>query len=158
MKTNVEPKTIVKAVKNVSAAKYNNNVIFRRYPEFMTKNVVRFTVKTKDANKPGSMVMKDGKKLPKANSEVHKHIMEEIFKLDAKPNVYVDLIEEGNTHRVYNPNPSESTVKVTETAPERLKRKYNKRAGQLLSTGKKGVNQLMNALNYVLKHPELMNT
>lgn len=100
MKTNASSKTIVTAVENVSNALYDGNVIFRKYPERITKNVLRFTLRTKDANKKGSMVTKSGQRQPKANWQVHQDVMDEIFKLSSKSNIYVDTIygRQFNTH------------------------------------------------------------
>lgn len=156
MKTNASPKTIVKAVENVSASKYENNVIFRKYPEKLTKNVNRFTVRTIDANKIGSMETKTGQKQPKANWNVHQDIMNEIFRLDPRPNTYVDTIY----GRQHNPNPVQSTeqhqtepMDAVDADQPRLKRKYTKRKGNKQS---RTVNTLIEAIKYVAAHPELI--
>lgn len=155
MKTNAMPKIIVKAVENVSASKYENNVIFRKYPEKLTKNVYRFTLRTIDATKVGSMETKTGQRQPKANWDVHQDIMDEIFKLDPRPNIYVDTLY----GRQHNPNPVYSTEQVTEqddvlsNDQPRTKRKYTKRA---LPKMDKSVSKLIQTLKYVVEHPELI--
>jgi len=92
MKTNASIETVKKAVKKVSATLYEDNVIFRREPQHITKNVIRFTLKTKDAEGPGSLVTKNGQKHPKANWNVHLEVVKEIFRLEPKSHIYVDTI------------------------------------------------------------------
>lgn len=172
MKTNANSKNVVKAVENVSKNLYDGNVLFRRYPEKLTKNVIRFTLKTKDATKLGSIVTKEGLKQPKASWDVHQDVMKELFKIEQKPNIYVDTMY----GRQYNENaPTESpaeevpvtveesqeSTKSKETLP---KRKYRKRLHQLntrkAEPAKKPANmtvkRLLSALDYVLTHKELL--
>lgn len=160
MKTNALPKTIVKAVENVSASKYDNNVVFRKYPEKLTKNVSRFTLRTIDAKKIGSMQNKDGMRQPKANWDVHQDVMNEIFKLDPRPNIFVDTIY----GRQHNANPQtvldDEPVLVEEETPARTKRKYTKRATSAKPgrkpKGDKTMKQFLSAFKYLVAHPELM--
>lgn len=146
MKTNATPKSVVRAVEAVSAEKYENNVIFRKYPERLTKNVIRFTLRTKDANKPGSLVTAAGLKQPKVNWDVHQDVVNEIFKLNPKANIYVDTTQgrffnevaisdvENQSEEVSNEqeeetNSSESSTGSSNNTPEvRTKRKYTRRA------------------------------
>lgn len=113
MKTNANAKIVIKAVENVSANMYDNNVIFRKYPEKLTKNVIRFTLRTKDATKAGSLITKAGLRQPKANWEVHQNVMNEIFALNPRPNIYVDTI----FGRQFNENPvmEEQTEPIIDT-------------------------------------------
>jgi hypothetical protein len=107
MKTNANPENVIKAVKTVSKNLYGGNVIFRKEPYNITKNVVNFTLKTKDANKPGSITTSNGQKHPKANWEVHLNVAKEIFRLEPKANIYIDTI----AGRLHNDNiPAEKTV------------------------------------------------
>jgi len=89
MKTNANPKTIAKAVELVSKS-YDNNVILLREPEKITKHITRFVVKVKDRNKPGSFSNKNGIKTAKANESVQLDLIDQIFKLEDKPNLFVD--------------------------------------------------------------------
>lgn len=100
MKTNASIETITKAVKTVSKDKYEGNVVFRTKPHNVTKNVVRFTLRTKDAEGLGSILTKNGQKHPKANWQVHLDIAEEIFRLEPKNNIYIDTI----AGRLYDKN------------------------------------------------------
>lgn len=153
MKTNANAKTIVKAVENVSAM-YGNNIVFRKSPEKLTKNVIRFTLRTKDANKPGSSKL-NGHMQPKANWEVHEKLIAEIFKLDPRASLYIDSLK----GRHYNPSP----VAVAEPVM-RVKRVYtkSKKFGRKSTTrrytrkGDKNVINMVNALKYVIAHPKLL--
>lgn len=129
MKTNANPENVIKAVKTVSKNLYGGNVIFRKEPHNITKNVVSFTLKTKNAEKPGSITTSNGQKHPKANWEVHLNVAKEIFKLEPKSNIYIDTI----AGRLHNDNiPAEQTV--TSDAKEKFKE----------------------ALKYVLEHKEML--
>lgn len=132
MKTNAKAETIEKAVKTVSKEKYEGNVIFRKEPEKITKNVLRFTLKTKDANKIGSLEIA-GRKQPKANWQVHTDVIQEIFKLEPKANIYVDTI----AGRLYNSN-------IVEEKKEKEK----------VTSGSK--KQFMKSLKYILDHKEML--
>lgn len=112
MKTNASPKTIVQAVEAISKRKYDGNVVLRRSPEKMTKNVCRFTLKTLHADKPGSLTTKQGIKQTKANWEVHQDVMYEILRLDPRPHIYVDTIYGREYNK--NPQPVEVTVENVE--------------------------------------------
>lgn len=145
MKTNATPKSVVRAVETVSAEKYENNVIFRKYPQRLTKNVIRFTLRTKDANKPGSLITAAGLKQPKVNWDVHQDVVNEIFKLNPKANIYVDTtqgrffnevaisdvenqFEEVSNEQGEETNTSESSTGSNNTPAVRTKRKYTRRA------------------------------
>lgn len=154
MKTNANPKTIVKAVENVSAM-YGKNIVFRKSPEKLTKNVIRFTLRTKDSSKPGSSKL-NGHMQPKANWEVHEKLIAEIFKLDPRASVYIDSIK----GRHYNPNP----VAVAEPVA-RVKRKYTKRnirkymgrgTRRYTRKGDEKVLNMVHALQYIIAHPKLL--
>jgi len=174
MKTNANPKNVIKAVETVSKNIYGGNVIFRRYPEKLTKNVIRFTLKTKDANKPGSMVTKEGLKQPKANWQVHEDVMKELFKLEPKPNIYVDT----TYGRQYNENFSttevseavrEENTEETEAAEESSqksetltrKEKTPRNARKVAKVTKKQqkmeFSKFVKALKYVFDHKELLD-
>lgn len=107
MKTNASPESIIKAVKTVSKNLYGGNVVFRAEPHNITKNVVSFTLKTKNADKPGSIKLKNGQKHPKANWDVHLNVIKEVFKLEDKSSIYFDTI----AGRIYNDNIPEEKVK-----------------------------------------------
>jgi len=93
MKTNAKLDTIQKAVHEVSTEKYEGNVILRSKPDRVTKNVNRFTIKTKNRVGSGSLVSKDGKPLPRANADVHLDVIAKIFELEPKENIYVDTTQ-----------------------------------------------------------------
>lgn len=93
MKTNAKLDTIQKAVHEVSTEKYEGNVILRSKPDRVTKNVNRFTIKTKNRAGSGSLVSKDGKALPRANADVHLDVIAKIFELEPKENIYVDTTQ-----------------------------------------------------------------
>lgn len=118
MKTNASIETVTKAVNIISSKKYSGNVIFRKEPHNITKNVVRFTLKTKDAEGPGSIVTKNGQKHPKANWPVHLDVAKEIFKLEPKSHIYVDTL----AGRLYNDDvpTTEKTTPETEGSSEKL--------------------------------------
>lgn len=101
MKTNASPKTVVQAVDTVSKRHFDGNVVLRKAPEKMTKNVIRFTLKTLNAEKPGSLTTKQGIKQTKADWSVHQEVMHEILRSDPRPHIYVDTIY----GREYNKNP-----------------------------------------------------
>lgn len=131
MKTNASIETVTKAVKTVSKSLYEGNVVFRKEPHNITKNVINFTLRTKDAEKPGSITTSNGQKHPKANWDVHLNVAKEIFRLEPKANIYIDTI----AGRLYNDN-------VTE-----------KEAVQEIPSEKKFVE----SLKYVLEHKALLD-
>lgn len=119
MKTNASIDTVKQAVKTISEKLYDGNVVFRKEPQHITKNVLRFTLKTKDAEKAGSITTKNGQKHPKANWQVHMDITKEIFRLEPKAHIYVDTL----AGRLYNddvPDTQEETAS-TEKFVEALK-------------------------------------
>jgi len=122
MKTNASPKTVVQAVEAVSKRNYDGNVVLRRTPEKMTKNVCRFTLKTLHVDKPGSLTTKQGIKQTKADWQVHQDVMYEILRLDPRPHIYVDTIY----GREYNKNPQPIEVHV-ENQDEQSTKKRNKK-------------------------------
>lgn len=130
MKTNASTETITKAVENISTKLYGGNVMFRKEPQHITKNVTRFTLKTKDAEKPGSIVTKNGQKHPKANWEVHLAVAKEIFRLEPKANIYIDTI----AGRLYNDNVPAETPQVEDVDTKKF----------------------VKALKYVLDHREML--
>lgn len=101
MKTNANLKTVVQAVENVSANKYQGNVIFRKRPEWYGKNILRFTLKTKDKDQPGSLVNSYGMKQPKASKDVYNDVVREIFELQNSPNIFVEI---NPNERFFNEN------------------------------------------------------
>lgn len=117
MKTNAKLETVEKAVKTVSKNLYGNNVLFRKEPHSITKNVIGFTLRTKDAEKAGSIITKNGQKHPKANWDVHMNVIKEIFRLEDKSSTYVDTI----AGRIYSDNIPEQ--KVTAAVPVVTKEK-----------------------------------
>ena len=123
MKTNASPKTVVQAVEAVSKRKYDGNVVLRRSPEKMTKNVSRFTLKTLHADKPGSLTTKQGIKQTKADWQVHQDVMHEILRLDPRPHIYVDTIY----GREYNKNPQPVEVTVENVEHESTTHKRRKK-------------------------------
>lgn len=146
MRTNAQPKTILQAVENVSS-KYHHNVIFRKTPEKLTKNVVRFTLKTKDREKAGSLISADGRMQAKANADVYKDVMAEIFKLEKKPDVFVD------GHYPDQKTRTEIIETFVDHSRGRIKRKYthNKEKG-LLRLSK----LITKVQEYIISHPELI--
>lgn len=133
MKTNANVDNVIKAVNTVSESKYSGNVIFRKEPQHITKNVVRFTLKTKDAEQAGSIVTKNGQKHPKANWQVHMDVIKELFKLEPKAHIYVDTI----AGRLYNDNIPEEKVETVD------------------SDGKTK-DKFLKALKFVFDHKELL--
>lgn len=124
MKTNASPKTIVQAVESVSKRLFDGNVVLRKAPEKMTKNVNRFTLKTLNADKPGSLTTKQGIKQTKADWSAHQEVMYEILRLDPRPHIYVDTIY----GREYNKNPQSMAEVSAELHPENktTKKKHKK--------------------------------
>lgn len=106
MKTNASPKTVIQAVDAISKRNYEGNLVLRKSPEKMTKNVNRFTLKTLNVDKPGSLTTKQGIKQTKANWQAHQDVMHEILRLDPRPHIYVDTIY----GREYNKNPQAMEV------------------------------------------------
>jgi len=177
MKTNASSRTVVKAVENVSATLYDGNVIFRKYPERYTKNVIRFTLRTKDATKAGSIVTKSGQRQPKTSWEVHQKVMDEIFKLSPKDNIYVDTLY----GRQFNTNPQANNVEVEEeemevqlqqktaVEPTTSPRKYipvstfkhspiveTKRKIYTKKSGKPNISKIIEVIKYAFEHPEVL--
>lgn len=175
MKTNANAKNVIKAVETVSKNIYGGNVIFRRYPEKLTKNVIRFTLKTKDANKAGSMVTKEGLKQPKANWQVHEDVMKEIFKLEPKPNIYVDTtygrqynenfsttevseaVQSENTDEQEVSSEEESQKAQTLTRKEKTTRNGRKTPKLTKKQEKIQFDKFVKALKYVFDHKELLD-
>jgi hypothetical protein len=134
MKTNASIETITKAVETVSAKLYDGNVIFRKEPQHITKNVVRFTLKTKDAEKPGSIETSNGQKHPKANWQVHLDVAKAIFKIENKANIYIDTI----AGRMYNDDIPNGKKQLAES--EDIKAKF------------------VESLKFVFDHKELLSS
>lgn len=149
MKTNAMSKTVLKAVENVSA-NYGGNVIFKKTPERVTKNVSRFTLSTKDANASGSLVTKAGQKQARASWKVHEDVMAEIFRLEPKPSVFCDT--------VYGRQYGHGTVIPLETALEAVEIPKVKKGKVMTKVAEldKGVRVIIKALKHLLKHPELV--
>lgn len=122
MKTNASPKTIVQAVDTVSKRHFDGNVVLRKAPEKMTKNVSRFTLKTLNADKPGSLTTKQGIKQTKADWSAHQEVMYEILRLDPRPHIYVDTIY----GREYNKNPQTMAEVSAELHKENTPKKQKK--------------------------------
>jgi len=122
MKTNAKLDTIQKAVHEVSTEKYEGNVILRSKPDRVTKNVNRFTIKTKNRVGSGSLVSKDGKPLPRANADVHLDVIAKIFELEPKENIYVDTTQ-GRINIDVTDVPVKSAQVKSETVKQ-AKRKY----------------------------------
>lgn len=186
MKTNASPKSVIKAVETVSATQFNNNVVFMNYPKKITKYVCRFTLRTKDVNGPGSMITKAGQKQPKANLDVQLAVMEEILRINPYPNIYVDTVlgrkfsngqndpnevaeqadnlelEEVHEEQQEQQEPAQATATAPTKAAPRTKRQYRKK-DKTRKVSPKGTGigmsqtKLVNALKYVLAHPELLN-
>lgn len=166
MKTNASPKTIIQAVETISKRNYEGNVVFRKTPEKMTKNVCRFTLKTLDVNKPGSLVTKQGVKQTKADWNVHQDVMLEILRLDPRPHIYVDTVY----GRQYNKSPQPIEVHAEnvevnqeETNKETKKRKYTKRNAHQLENAETqdnptaAVANIIQAIKYIMQHPNVLN-
>lgn len=177
MKTNASPKTVVQAVENVSKRLYEGNVVFRKTPEKMTKNVVRFTVKTLDANKKGSLVTKQGVKQTKADWNVHQDIMREVLRLDPRPHIYVDTVY-GREHNkmgqhvtVSNLDPTEKnqleaveSVQETQDSAEKQDSNTRKRNGkrktkaqQTTSNSDEQVLNIVRAIKMIIQNPSILN-
>jgi hypothetical protein len=137
MKTNATSESVIKAVKTVSKNLYGGNVIFRKEPHNITKNVISFTLRTKDAEKPGSIVTANGQKHPKANWDVHMNVIKELFKLENKGSIYVDTI----AGRLYSDNIPEDKATVVEEMPQKPEK-------EKLTPEKR----LMKAILYIAKH------
>jgi hypothetical protein len=170
MKTNASPKTIVQAVEAVSKRNYEGNVVLRRTPEKMTKNVSRFTLKTLHADKPGSLTTKQGIKQTKANWQVHQDVMYEILRLDPRPHIYVDTIYGREYNK--NPQPVEITVEnVEHDSGSRKRRKKSRRqptpqsfaapAQQTSTTntdnvGRQNILNIVQAIKYIINNPSVL--
>jgi hypothetical protein len=148
MKTNASSKTIMKAVENVSSTKYKGNVVFRKSPFNLTKNVKNFTVRTIDSN---------GLHLAKANWNVHQDIMNEIFRLEQDENIYVDTIYGRQYNKiVHSPAVEKQEPVLTDILS---KRTYTKRTMSERNDIKKEktLSQFLKTLKYIIKHPELIS-
>lgn len=177
MKTNATPTTVINAVKKVSEEQFGGNVVFMNYPKRITKNVCRFTLRTKNVEGPGSMVTKAGQKQPKANWEVQAAVKDAILELMPYSNIYVDTIygrEFGKgeiaspdmidaSEASYNKTNEETDENNANSETPREKRKYTKRTPAAGSdTGKKRgrkpnpETKLIKALKHLMKHPELL--
>lgn len=179
MKTNASPRSVIKAVENVSAAKYDNNVIFMKYPEKITKHVCRFILRTKDSKKPGSMTTKAGQVIPKVTWEVQQDVMEEILRLNPSPHIYVDTIygrkfnenanssaiveslEKNSEARTENDEKNDEALQGEPVVQVRKKRKYTIRNPRKNAKSTKAATTnsgkfLIKALKYLSKHPELL--
>lgn len=173
MKTNASPKTIVQAVENVSKRQYEGNIVFRRTPERMTKNVYRFTLKTLDANKKGSLVTKQGVKQTKANWDAHQDVMKEILRLDPRPHIYVDTVY-GREHNkstsqhvtMSNIESGEEESAVVESTKEQgdqdysgtRKKRRSKVSGAVSDVeNNTKVMNIVKAIKYILQNPHVLN-
>jgi hypothetical protein len=173
MKTNASSQIIAQAVDNVSKRLYDGNIVFRKTPEKMTKNVRRFTVKTLDANKKGSLVTKDGVKQTKADWNVHQDIMNEILRLDPRPHIYVDTIY-GRQHNkssltLTNVEANEKVdvpVEVETQAEEKQTGSRKKKAKMKVNRTERAGNQngqnasvmkMVQAIKYILQNPQVLN-
>jgi len=159
MKTNASLKTIIQAVETVSKRDYNGNVVLRKTPEKMTKNVSRFTLKTLDADKPGSLITKQGVKQTKADWGVHQDVMNEILKIDPRPHIFVDTI--------YGRQYSKNSQQPVDTSSVKEPRKYRRRIQskeheevdnvQTIEKPPVAVTKLVQAIKYILQNPEILN-
>lgn len=155
MKTNASPKTVVQAVETVSKRHFDGNVVLRRSPEKMTKNVSRFTLKTLEADKPGSLVTKQGVKQTKADWSVHQEIMHEILRLDPRPHIYVDTVY----GREYNKTPKPLSEVVGEQQPEQTKQRKTRKprhASQVSNTDNSHILNIVQAIKYILNNPAVL--
>lgn len=184
MKTNANPKTVVQAVENVSKRLYEGNVVFRKSPEKMTKNVCRFTLKTLDAGKPGSLHTKHGIKQSKADWSVHQNVLNEILRLDPRPHIFVDTIYgrqysknvPSNTKNIPSHAKIDQKIESHEEEPAtvdseemddnnqvsepRKKRKYTKRKfGHVEEAidNKRTVTNIVQAIKYIIQNPSVLN-
>jgi hypothetical protein len=156
MKTNAEPSIIAAAVKKVSLEKYAGNVVFRKEPEKLTKNVFRFTLKVKDKNKAGAMIdPSTGRKQPKVDQAVYIDVMQEIFKLDPRETIYGDHSVLG---RLINENPTEAVIVQPEKdeVTEKALAKENKKGKKEKLSEQTGIqsNNVLNALQFLLENPQ----
>lgn len=163
MKTNAKPSVIAQALKKVSTEKYAGNVIFRKEPEKLTKNVYRFTLKVKDKNKAGAMIDPvTQRKQPKVDQSVYIDVMQEIFKLDPRDTIYGDHSVLG---RLYNENSTDTVMVQPEIEVEGEKelltnakaivpepKKTTKKEKLSEQTGIQS-NNVLHALQYLLQNP-----
>jgi len=162
MKTNADPKIIAKAVETVSKNNYGGNVIFLRDPQQTTRNVTRFVVKTKDRNGPGAYKLSDGTKISKANLDVNLDVVDQIFKMEKRDNIYVDI--QGD--RIWKDERAKylkGMVEVDEVkAKEPTPSKKESRASRIVNAARKhsvkisddSMQRLVKALKYVLEHED----
>lgn len=80
MKTNATLEQLDKALKNVNK-KFNNNVIFNRYPERNSK-LLNFTLKVKNSSGEGARSGFTGRKLISACWHVHGEFFDSLFAQD----------------------------------------------------------------------------
>lgn len=110
MRTNASVSTITRALEIVSEKQFGGNLIFRTRPHHITANVVKFTLRTKDKNKPGSYVdQKTKRKQPKASQEAYLKVLEQAFKLEPIKELYGDF---PGGSRIYNENWKEHALKL----------------------------------------------
>jgi hypothetical protein len=174
MKTNANPKNITKAVEAVSARLYQGNLILSKKPKEVTKNVTRFVVKTKDRNKPGSFKMANGVMVSKLNADAQIDIIDEIFKLESDPHIYVDThagriwkddrqkqlkvetvinsMEEVEEVGVKQPATTEQASKLRKP----IQKVTRKREQAKVEAPLYSAEQIAKALNYILNHEEIM--
>ena len=76
------PSQIATVVRHVSGNCYGNNVTFERSPEQITKNCVRFTLRTHDSKKAGSRRSQSGRHMAKACWHVHRDVLGALFDLE----------------------------------------------------------------------------
>lgn len=163
MKTNANPKTIAKAVEIVSKTKYDRNVSFRKEPEMLTKNVVRFTLRVLDKNGKGAMMM-DGKLQPKANQQVYFDVAQEIFRLEGKRGIWCDhttfgrlnseqVITDEGTITVAVPEETESS-EHTETPTKKEKQPKAKKEAKQEPSRVLNAHELLDIAAWIAKHPE----
>ena len=168
MKTNATSRTVTQAVENVSKRQFEGNLVFRSTPEKLTKNVIRFTIKTLRADKPGSLTNKLGVTMAKANWEAHQAVMYEILKLDARPHIYVDTVY-GRQYSSFAPQVQPVQEPVLQHAGDkddedehittRVKRKYTKRNQNPLSDIETNLDvmNIVNAIRYILTNPTILS-
>lgn len=174
MKTNASPKTVLQAVDNISKRNYEGNLVLRRSPEKMTKNVSRFTLKTLHADKPGSLTTKQGIKQTKANWQVHQDVMYEILRLDPRPHIYVDTIY----GREYNKNPQSMehvSEQVDEVETKKRRKKGRKPSQSFIAptgvppvavqspsfanmdvNGRQNILNIVHAIKYIINNPTVL--
>lgn len=78
MKTTATKQQLESALDYVNEL-YDGNVMFR-YVEQLSKNRVKFTLRTKDSRGPGSRIGYTGRRMPCACWHVHGHFFEFLFK------------------------------------------------------------------------------